>query len=735
MRPSRLTGTAVMVAITLPGRRRRRRRDGRPEPPRRSRRAGTGTRPGRRRRPASSKRPAAEGEQRQGPGPAHRRRDCSGPRDLALPRTPARRQRRTSTGDPGPNASPPTSPNSPPAEVGARRPRRAAPTVVVLRLQETTRYVTRTVNLDTGEGGVDRHPARRPAAAQPRRGRRGGQAADRRPAGRRAEGQDYKRRHRQGPHRARTSCSVTGFVYRGRRGGRGAAARSATAASTAASGCSPRSRTARGSTPAHLVIDLSARTVAPPRLSRPRHRSTPHHSFLQGSHFVMRVNRRSAGARRPHRAPRPRPRPPWPLGATAGCGPAVRPGRPEGRRRPRPPPTAAPPTASSRSSPAARPGACAGTTRARPASSWTTSRTSPRAKPARSRSSPAPSSPRSTSPTTTAGTSTTTSPATASARACMNLDPGECPGGTIKTVKVPGRLGPAHPDVKRPVHHHPRPRPRLPHAGRRPGEQQGLPAQGKDLLRLHRQPGRLVRVHHRVALLRTTAPSPCRSAPPAASRPTTTTPVTAAAGRSARAPRTTPPATATTSSGGSTSASTAPPQDQGRAVRLQATTAAAGGQAPTTKTTRTPGHQGTGRATPASMRWWRVVSAAGKNKDGHPRSYEIVPGPHHQVPGPQLTPSTTSTSPSTTNASSSPATTWRNCGAGAGKSVDKWVNGQTAHAPRRLGQHRLPPHRPGRGPAADAGPLAGLPARPARRHRYESAHSARARPGRTGTTG
>lgn len=50
-----------------------------------------------------------------------------------------------------------------------------------------------------------------------------------------------------------------------------------------------------------------------------------------------------------------------------------------------------------------------------------------------------------------------------------------------------------------------------------------------------------------------------------------------------------------------------------------------------------------------------------------------------------------------------------------------------AHAPDHLGQHRVPPHRPGRGPAADAGPLAGLLTGPQGRDRYESAHSRRPR--------
>ncbi|CAM5235885.1 Amine oxidase OS=Streptomyces antimycoticus OX=68175 GN=SSPO_030080 PE=3 SV=1 [Streptomyces antimycoticus] len=54
-------------------------------------------------------------------------------------------------------------------------------------------------------------------------------------------------------------------------------------------------------------------------------------------------------------------------------------------------------------------------------------------------------------------------------------------------------------------------------------------------------------------------------------------------------------------------------------------TTATSGRIPKTKTTRTKvTKELAGDAAPA--RWWRVVSSAGKNKDGHPRSYEIVPG-------------------------------------------------------------------------------------------------------------
>ncbi|MFJ5261908.1 copper amine oxidase [Streptomyces sp. NPDC088387] len=106
---------------------------------------------------------------------------------------------------------------------------------------------------------------------------------------------------------------------------------------------------------------------------------------------------------------------------------------------------------------------------------------------------------------------------------------------------------------------------------------------------------------------------------------------------------------------------------------------AAGAPGPTNKTTRTKvTKELAGDA--KNMRWWRVVSNAGKNKDGHARSYEIVPGATSKYPGRAFTKHDvyfTEYNKCEQYASNNPL----NCGAGAGKSVDKWVNGQTLKNP------------------------------------------------------
>ncbi|MEU2060247.1 copper amine oxidase [Streptomyces sp. NPDC013455] len=80
-----------------------------------------------------------------------------------------------------------------------------------------------------------------------------------------------------------------------------------------------------------------------------------------------------------------------------------------------------------------------------------------------------------------------------------------------------------------------------------------------------------------------------------------------------------------------------------------------------------------------AYRWWRVVSATGKNKDGHARSYELVPGPTTRYPGRGFTRHdvyVTQYDPCELFAS-------RNltCAAGHPKSVEKWVGGQTLTHP------------------------------------------------------
>ncbi|MFF4750279.1 copper amine oxidase [Streptomyces sp. NPDC002514] len=104
-----------------------------------------------------------------------------------------------------------------------------------------------------------------------------------------------------------------------------------------------------------------------------------------------------------------------------------------------------------------------------------------------------------------------------------------------------------------------------------------------------------------------------------------------------------------------------------------------GQEAPTAKTTRTTVTKelaGDYRA----YRWWRVVSATGKNKDGHARSYEIVPGATTKYPGRSFTKHDlyfTEYNKCEQFASNNTGA----CPAGAGKSVDKWVNGQTLTHP------------------------------------------------------
>ncbi|MFJ9038046.1 copper amine oxidase [Streptomyces sp. NPDC102406] len=106
-------------------------------------------------------------------------------------------------------------------------------------------------------------------------------------------------------------------------------------------------------------------------------------------------------------------------------------------------------------------------------------------------------------------------------------------------------------------------------------------------------------------------------------------------------------------------------------------TAPRGNGVPTTKTTRTPvTKELAGDA--KDMRWWRVVSTAGKNKDGHARSYEFVPGRSSRFPGRSFTKHDvyfTEYKKCEQYASNNPSAA---CG---GTSVDKWVTGQTLSHP------------------------------------------------------
>ncbi|MFD5557245.1 copper amine oxidase [Streptomyces sp. NPDC127068] len=107
-------------------------------------------------------------------------------------------------------------------------------------------------------------------------------------------------------------------------------------------------------------------------------------------------------------------------------------------------------------------------------------------------------------------------------------------------------------------------------------------------------------------------------------------------------------------------------------------TPASGGRSPVTKTKRTAvTKELAGDA--KSMRWWRLVSTTGKNKDGHPRSYEIVPGRTDKFPGRSFTKHDvyfTEYKKCEKYASGNPS-----CPTGTPNSVDKWTNGQALKNP------------------------------------------------------
>ncbi|GGJ21871.1 copper amine oxidase [Streptomyces brasiliensis] len=105
---------------------------------------------------------------------------------------------------------------------------------------------------------------------------------------------------------------------------------------------------------------------------------------------------------------------------------------------------------------------------------------------------------------------------------------------------------------------------------------------------------------------------------------------------------------------------------------------ARGQEAPTNRTTRTEVTKELAGDT-RNMRWWRVVSTAGKNRDGHARSYEIVQGTGTKYPGHGFTRHDvyfTEYDRCEQFASNNPG-----CAAGHPRTVDKWVNGQTLTHP------------------------------------------------------
>ncbi|MFG3349414.1 copper amine oxidase [Streptomyces sp. NPDC048018] len=120
--------------------------------------------------------------------------------------------------------------------------------------------------------------------------------------------------------------------------------------------------------------------------------------------------------------------------------------------------------------------------------------------------------------------------------------------------------------------------------------------------------------------------------------------------------------------------------DKGRVEQYDSTvTPPARDGSPTVTTKRTPVTKelaGDAR----NMRWWRVVSATGKNKDGHARSYEIVPGHTNTYAGRGFTRHDVYF----TQARACEQFASNNildCGRNAPDSVDKWVNGETLTNP------------------------------------------------------
>ncbi|MDX3451083.1 copper amine oxidase [Streptomyces sp. ME02-8801-2C] len=104
-----------------------------------------------------------------------------------------------------------------------------------------------------------------------------------------------------------------------------------------------------------------------------------------------------------------------------------------------------------------------------------------------------------------------------------------------------------------------------------------------------------------------------------------------------------------------------------------------GDEGPTNKTTRTQiKKELAGDA--KNMRWWRVVSATGKNKDGHARSYELVPGSTTKYPGRSYTKHDVYFT-EYNKCEQFASDNLLNCGPGAKKSVDGWTNGQTLTHP------------------------------------------------------
>jgi primary-amine oxidase len=270
----------------------------------------------------------------------------------------------------------------------------------------------------------------------------------------------------------------------------------------------------------------------------------------------------------------------------------------------------------------------------------------------------------------------------------MNMAPGECPGGTIKTVKVPDAIDPAHPNVKG-LCTTTRSRG---HAFRMQGDTANkvFQTQGKDfLVYTVNQVG----WYEYITEWRFQDDGTINMNVGATG---SLSPVDYDAGDGRGWPL----------GKGATAYATSHQHDvfwkldfdldgssKGRIEQYDSVVSppAHGDEAPTNKTTRTQvTKELAGDA--KNMRWWRIVSATGKNKDGHARSYEIVPGPTTKYPGRSFTQHDVYFT-EYNKCEQFASDNLPNCGAGHGKSVDKWINGQTLTHPVvwvNVGFHHIP---------------------------------------------
>lgn len=262
------------------------------------------------------------------------------------------------------------------------------------------------------------------------------------------------------------------------------------------------------------------------------------------------------------------------------------------------------------------------------------------------------------------------------AQGLMNLAPGECPGGTIKTVKVPDAWDPRHPDVKG-LCTTTRSRG---HAYRMQGDSatKVYQAQGKDLLVYTvNQVGWYEyisewRFQDDGTITMNVGATGSLSYEDYDAGDGRGWPI----GKGAKAYATSHSHNVFWRLDFGLDGSSKTKIEQ---YDSTVTAPARGQEAPTAKTTRTKVTKELA-GDHKTYRWWRVVSATGKNKDGHARSYEIVPGATTRYPGRSYTRHDvyfTQYNKCEQFASNNTG----NCPAGAGKSVDKWVNGQTLTHP------------------------------------------------------